>query len=504
MRSSIILTLLGLIYCLVAAAPFQKRSFKVERKRNIHFKGYNGPKELLKAYRKYNRPLPPALLEALKSHGGKPPTTQSTQSKVGAGPGGGGSGGSGQGGRPGPGPAGQGGPYGPGPAPPGAGTPPGQQGPPFAGPSVPAGTPAPDQGGSTSPRCPCPSSNGCNGIDSTLPPAPLTGLVTATPEPDDVEYLSPVTIGTQTLNLDFDTGSSDLWVFNTLLPAAATQGHVLFDPTTSSTFRPLPNATFSIKYGDESGASGVVGLDAVTVGGVQVPDQAVELATNVTGSFIEDVASAGLLGLAFSKLNTVEPERQKTFFENVMPTLAEPVFTADLRSGGEVGAYEFGRIDPAKFTGEMTWVEVDASEGFWQFETKGFAVGEEGGGRVTGLRDGPGQAIVDTGTTLMLVAREVTEGYYSKVDGASEDPDVGGVTFPCDAVLPDLWVDVAGVYMARVKGEDIRFAEVEDNLCFGGVQPIDGPLQIWGDIFFKSQFVAFNGGNQSLGIAEHV
>lgn len=36
------------------------------------------------------------------------------------------------------------------------------------------------------------------------------GTVTASPEEYDSEYLCPVSIGGQTLNLDFDTGSSDL------------------------------------------------------------------------------------------------------------------------------------------------------------------------------------------------------------------------------------------------------------------------------------------------------
>ena len=39
------------------------------------------------------------------------------------------------------------------------------------------------------------------------------GSVTATPEDSfDSEYLCPVDIDEQTLNLDFDTGSTDLWV----------------------------------------------------------------------------------------------------------------------------------------------------------------------------------------------------------------------------------------------------------------------------------------------------
>ncbi len=38
------------------------------------------------------------------------------------------------------------------------------------------------------------------------------GTVTASPEQYDSEYLCPVSIGGQTLNLDFDTGSSDLSV----------------------------------------------------------------------------------------------------------------------------------------------------------------------------------------------------------------------------------------------------------------------------------------------------
>lgn len=333
---------------------------------------------------------------------------------------------------------------------------------------------------------------------TTAAAAPGTGVVAATPEQGDVEYLAPVNIGGQTLNLDFDSGSSDLWVFSNQLPAASQTGHTLYDATKSTSLKMLTGSTFSISYGDGSGAAGVVGTDTVNIGGATVTAQAIEMATAVSQSFVQDTNNNGLVGLAYSKLNTVKPAQQKTFFDNAIPSLAMPVFTADLRKAA-VGSYEFGNIDATKFNGTMAWVPVNTTQGFWQFSSTKFAVGTSAAQAGNPI----GQAIADTGTTLIIADPTVVNGYYSQVPSAKNNAQAGGVTVDCNAQLPDLMLDVGGTYMARVKGADINFAQVQGNTCFGGVQAGSGNLAIYGDIFFKSQFVAFNGGNNSLGLAEH-
>ncbi|KAF2473979.1 acid protease [Lindgomyces ingoldianus] len=329
-----------------------------------------------------------------------------------------------------------------------------------------------------------------------------TGTVAANPEQNAALFLSPVNIGGQTLNLDFDSGSSDLWVFSTQLPKNAIGQHAAFDPQKSNTFKLMQGSQFSISYGDGSGAAGLVGTETVDIGGVSVTNQAVEIATAVSQSFVQDTNTDGLVGLAFSKLNTVnngqQKTPQKTFFDNVMPNLDQPVFTADLAADGS-GTYEFGRIDNTKFTGQMAWIPVNASSGFWQFDSAKFAVDGKVQNNPTASK-----AIADTGTSLLLVDQGVAEAYYSKVQGAQNNAQVGGFIYPCSAKLPDMAVAIGADYMAVIPGSQITFAQVDqaNTTCFGGVQGNGGAgLQIYGDTMFKAQIVAFNGGNQSLGFA---
>ncbi|KAI4617686.1 uncharacterized protein J4E87_008323 [Alternaria ethzedia] len=144
------------------------------------------------------------------------------------------------------------------------------------------------------------------------------------------------------------------------------------------TFKKVEGASWRIRYGDGSTASGIVGTDNVTLGGLCIENQAIELANKLSPQFTSG-AGDGLLGLGFGHINTVKPKKVATPVESMIsqsdiPTSSE-LFTCYLGSWRDTtdadhgeSFYTFGYIDDAVLrrcgVSEPHYVPIDSSRGF--------------------------------------------------------------------------------------------------------------------------------------------
>ncbi|KAH1726347.1 hypothetical protein KXX25_009217 [Aspergillus fumigatus] len=317
---------------------------------------------------------------------------------------------------------------------------------------------------------------------------------------NDTMYLAPVSIGTpaQTIHLEVDTGSADLWVWSTHLAPATIAQHktgTVFDPSKSSTFEEQSGSTWKISRDDGSFAFGTVGTDTISLGGLRVEHQAIELADSLSAQY-EQGTGDGLLGLAFSHINTVRPQPVRTLVENMVAQEDIPesakLFTAKL--GCWQGANEpdegepfftFGFIDQDIVTAsgeEVYYTPIDNSRGFWLFDSASATVNGK-----TIARSG-NKAIADTGTPLALVDDETCQAIYDAIPGAHYDDESQGYIFPSTTTADKLPVVslAVGDKQFVVQREDLGFAEAKSGYVYGGIQSRGSmAMDILGSTFLK-------------------
>lgn len=114
----------------------------------------------------------------------------------------------------------------------------------------------------------------------------------------------------------------------------------LFNPSKSSTYKPTKEK-WKIRYGDGSSANGVIGIDRLQLGTLQVKSQMIELAVEQSEDLTQGPGE-GILGLAFSRAASVKSI--KTPMDNLVAQnrLQEPVFSVYLgnkKHGQDGGMY---------------------------------------------------------------------------------------------------------------------------------------------------------------------
>jgi len=239
-------------------------------------------------------------------------------------------------------------------------------------------------------------------------------------------------------------------------------------------------------------------LDTVTIGGVSVPKQAVELAQKMSAQFSSGEGSDGLLGLAWPEINTVSPQPVKTPVQNMIEQglIAQPLFTVKLDRGDNAGFYSFGEIDETVTPNPITYTPVDNSQGFWMVPSASYTLN----GKTIARPDNT--AILDTGTTLALIDDATVSKIYGAIKGAKFDSNQGGWMYPATAKVPSLAFAI-GDTMYTLNATDFAYGEAENGYLFGGIQSRgSNPFDILGDIFLKSVYVVFNQGESTVGLAQ--
>ncbi len=238
-----------------------------------------------------------------------------------------------------------------------------------------------------------------------------------------------------------------------------------------------------------------MGTDVVTVGGLKVANQTIELASKLSISFQQGFGD-GLFGLAFGSINQVRPLPAATVAENLIIQKSAPVerqlFTAYLNSYRDANEpfgksfYTFGHINRRALGGQTVhYASIDNSQGLWQFPSDTATVGDQEVLRFDNT------AVADTGSSLALIDDSLCDAIYSTIPGAYYDMNAAGYVYPTNTPvdqLPTVKLAVGNKEFA-IRKADLAYADAGNNYTYGGIQSRgDLSFDIFGVTFLKSVY----------------
>ncbi|CAG8634438.1 41675_t:CDS:2 [Gigaspora margarita] len=317
-------------------------------------------------------------------------------------------------------------------------------------------------------------------------------------EGQSVLYYGKIIVGNQELNVIFDTGSSDLWIPNINCTSASCQNHNKFNSSNSTTFK-SEGKKWKIQYGTGS-ASGVTGIDNIQIGTFTANKQTFGLA-DITADFFVQFEADGILGLGFDALNTIDNGAPTLISALIKQNKINPIFSfhfSHFTDFDDQATFTLGGVDESKFTGKINYTPVirpkskSIPNGFWVINL--------GDAKVNGKslkisRD----AIIDTGTTLMLVPENDAAAIHKKIPKSKFDKVNGVYIIPCNTTAV-ISLKFGGVNY-DISHRDLLGSPFTDTLCISGIVPDQSDFWIVGQTFLKNVYSAFDVGNKKVGFA---
>ena len=321
------------------------------------------------------------------------------------------------------------------------------------------------------------------GLPSGTASVPLTDV-------SNSYYYGTVSLGTppQAFKVDFDTGSSNLWLPSTSCtncPSTATK----YDAAASTTYVANGEA-FSIQYGAGS-CTGFLSEDVFSVGNFSAAVTFAEV-TSESAQF-ESSKFDGLLGLAFPSIavDAVTPIVQQLIAAS---QLAVDVFAFYLQDESGTGELTIGSTDATKYTGDVLYAAV-TSDTYWEVALTSIATA--GTTYVTSA-----SCIVDSGTSLIVGPSAAIASLMAGI-GAVYSTTQGLYYVPTASAgaLPSIDITLGNsVTLTLTPSSYILGASGTDT--FLGFEGSSMSLWILGDVVIRPFYTIFDIANNQVGFAE--
>lgn len=326
----------------------------------------------------------------------------------------------------------------------------------------------------------------------------ITGVVQDAAVDVDFMYLATISVGTpaQSVQVQIDTGSSDLWVPSSKCSqcSAKTMAGPLYDNTKSSTA--LTGSDFGITYGSGSVMCQKT-TDIVSIAGVSVQQS--------FGSCYQEYqvlypASGGILGLGFSQNSK---SGGKSYIDQAWSDglIDSPVFALSLSDAADTNELTIGDYDSTA-SGVLNWMPG--------LSTKHFAISldaiQVNGNTITTINGQSMIAIIDTGSSLITGPPAAVKQLYSQIAGSiySGSSTTGTYAFPCNtqAVVSMVFGGIA--YSMPASALIAGYAD-DKSMCIGaiaagviGIESSDTVAWLVGDAFLKTVYSVFDMGQNRI------
>ncbi|KAF9328868.1 Vacuolar protease A [Podila minutissima] len=307
-------------------------------------------------------------------------------------------------------------------------------------------------------------------------------------------YYGQVQIGNppQSFDVVFDTGSSDLWIPSSKCQEEGCLSHQRFVGASSSTYETTnPEKPFEIEYGTGD-VTGVISEDIVTMG--DVPSKSpVRFAESLTSSTLFNRAVFdGVFGLAYQEMSS-SGEIPPFLAMTEQKAMRNGVFGFYMGKGK--GELSLGGYDGSKIAGnEVLWSKV-IKKGYWEIKMQKVKSDN------ADILKTPVHAIVDTGTTQIIMPVDLARHLHSKVLPGAKHIHDGIYSLPCNGEgMPTIRFQIEGKYL-EVPPSMYTLQEVAPGRCMSGFagEEVDGTAWILGDVFLRGVYSIFDFDNDRVG-----